>query len=717
MSVFMPRFFQPMPTLLALFLAGAAAFGADLTWDTLSGDNAVTGGVGNWNNTDLKWTIDGGATNALWDNALNVADTGVFSGTGGLVTLDNAINLQGLRFTGSGYTLTGQSLQLGATQGSIDSSALVGAANTAIINSAFTGTAGLTIAAHGNLSASGGSSTAALTLGGANTGLTGGIAITGGLVAFTNSSAAGSAATTAGSGNALTLTNGGGILLNGSTNLTLGNNIAFGTGGGTIRVFSTPVLTLNGALSGSTQFNKTDSGRLVLANTANGGFTGTANVQAGSLQIGNAPTSGTLTFGGGVNLASGTTLLLSSSSGSTVTVGYSIAGGVTMTGANVSFVQTNNTTQNFAAALAVSGNNTITQSASAFGGHTVNLNGAITGTSGNLTFTTTGGGTARNFTLGSAANNYAGTVTLGTAAVLSTFNLNNTLGVADWAINDADWTVNVSNSTHTIKSLNGSVASKIAAAGANGRLNIGTGDGDSSYGGSLQNLLGITKSGAGTLTLSGVNTYTGSTIVNAGKLLVTGSLANTTTTIQNGGLLGGGGLLAGPTTVQSGGTLSPGVALGIVTFANGLSLESGANLNFELVGDALSVRGTDYDGIDVSGGALTLQDGVLLHLVGGGLDYASTFWEIDRTFKVIDVQVGATFTPGNTFALDTTSAGAFASEGAWSVATDTTGVSLTWTVATTAIPEPGLIGCAGLSVGALALVRLRRRVRASRDET
>jgi len=92
----------------------------------------------------------------------------------------------------------------------------------------------------------------------------------------------------------------------------------------------------------------------------------------------------------------------------------------------------------------------------------------------------------------------------------------------------------------------------------------------------------LVKVGTGILTLSGTNTYTGSTTVNAGALIVNGSIASSslTTVNSNAALLGNG--TVGSTTINARGFLVPGTIVpgtitpGNMTVAGNLALQSGA---------------------------------------------------------------------------------------------------------------------------------------------
>jgi hypothetical protein len=110
---------------------------------------------------------------------------------------------------------------------------------------------------------------------------------------------------------------------------------------------------------------------------------------------------------------------------------------------------------------------------------------------------------------------------------------------------------------------------------------------------------GLTKSGAGTLTLAGVNTYSGATTVSAGTLLVNspGSIVSPVT-VQSGGTLGGTGTISNTVSVNSGGTIAPGTSPGILNTGS-LTLTAGGTLAVEING---ATAGTQYDQVNVAGG-------------------------------------------------------------------------------------------------------------------
>jgi autotransporter-associated beta strand protein len=376
----------------------------------------------------------------------------------------------------------------------------------------------------------------------------------------------------------------GGLTKMGSNTLTLtGNNTYTGVttihSGGTLQIG-------NGGTTGSIAGNIANTGAVVFNRSNNNTFAGAISGQGSLTKMG----SNTLTLTGANTHTGGTTL-----SGGTLQIGNggttgSITGSIANAGAVV-FNRSDNST--FAGAISGSG------SLTKLGAGTLTLSGANTHTGG----TTIAAGTLEIGLYGSIQGDIYNNSTLA-------FNAQNTYGTTyvDGAI---------SGSGNLVKSGGGSGSSKVVLTGTNtytggttittGTLQIGNGgttgsivgdvvnngtlafgrSDDTSFAGIISGSGGVTKSGAGTLTITGNNTYTGITNIQGGTLQ-----------IGNGGTTG---WIAGAIT---GGTL-------IFNRSDDIALSAGTSSTLVKQGSGtLTFTGQKFGGnVIVSNGTFQIGDG------------------------------------------------------------------------------------------------------------
>ncbi|MEA3209417.1 MAG: hypothetical protein QOE70_2474 [Chthoniobacter sp.] len=164
---------------------------------------------------------------------------------------------------------------------------------------------------------------------------------------------------------------------------------------------------------------------------------------------------------------------------------------------------------------------------------------------------------------------------------------------------------------------------------------------DAKISGVISNEAGLTKSGAGTLELTAVNTYTGPTVVSAGRLLVSGSLTGTgAVAVQSGGILGGSGAINGALSVNIGGALAPGSGnTGALDVNAALGLGAGSTLAIEITGTAPGDGAGFYDqaNMTVAGGSISLDGTAQITLSLSGFTPADT----DKFFVLTRADGGA----------------------------------------------------------------------------
>lgn len=128
----------------------------------------------------------------------------------------------------------------------------------------------------------------------------------------------------------------------------------------------------------------------------------------------------------------------------------------------------------------------------------------------------------------------------------------------------------------------------------------------------------IVKEGSADWRLTGTNTYSGTTEVNGGSLIVNGTNSGTgAVTVNENGTLKGTGTIAGAVTVESGGIIQAGdtiIGSKSLKLSSTLKVKSGGIVN-------VPVSGKKYNYIKPSG-KITLYDGSILQINDGVLDEA-----------------------------------------------------------------------------------------------
>lgn len=353
--------------------------------------------------------------------------------------------------------------------------------------------------------------------------------------------------------------------------------------------------TLGGTGGVAVQLNGTDN-RLITNGTLNGGNPGVgSSAVANAVQVSGSGNTVELrdgySFGGDVVVQSGShTLALGGATGagfdaSLLVSSQPAADGVTQFVGFANLEKTGAGTWTVTGTRADNGTTTISEgtligSAAALGNGNILNNGSlemsqtVAGTySGNMSgtgdFTKTG---AETLTL-TGTNSHTGGTTISAG----------TLAIGDGG---------------TTGSISGDITN-------NGTLQFNRSDAVS-FAGVISGTGGLTQAGNGMLTLTGTSTYSGATTVDAGTLVVNGSIANSIVDVNDGATLMGAGTIGG-LSLNSGATLATGNSIDTLTVDGDVVFEAGSIFEVEVEADGstdvLAATGT----ATINGGTVDVQ--------------------------------------------------------------------------------------------------------------
>jgi autotransporter-associated beta strand protein len=375
------------------------------------------------------------------------------------------------------------------------------------------------------------------------------------------------------------------------------NNLAVG-GSGLSTVFSGVIQDGSALGGGGTGGSLTKVGTGTLALSEANTYTGGTTISAGTLQLGNGGTTGsivgdvtdnatlnfdrsdTFTFGG---VISGTGAVNQIGTGTVILTATDTYGGGTTISAGTLQIGNGGTTGSIAGNVIDNATLNFDRSDPVTFAGTISGSGGVNQI-GTDTLTLTGAGIYTG-----ATNVDAGTLQAGAAGVFAPASA---FTVASGA------TLALDNFNQTIGSLAGNGNVTLGSA----TLTTGNDNTNSTFSGALSGSGGLIKIGTGTFVLAGANAYTGATTVSGGTLEVDGAIAASSgVTVAAGATLSGTGAVdpAATTTIMSQGTLAPGNAAnptGTLTITGNLAFQSAALY-------LITVSGADAGSTNVGGTA------------------------------------------------------------------------------------------------------------------